>query len=180
MASERWSTRRIDPTPEIVDKLCEAAAEGLSIPSCAAVAGVGLATLQRWLAKASELEDVQLKNSGASRINDAHYRLGYDEKCLRDLAERWDIAVAQGCLHLERRADDFGERDKTTWTQPWTKLERMHRAYYGKRDEVEHKHQMSITLVHPLVAGGGTFELEEADDLLELQAGEDPGAAGVP
>lgn len=117
---------RAGPSQEQVEKACAAAASGYSISACAASAEVSKRAVEFWLTQGRRAL-TKLENEEELTASELVYA---------SFAEQFDRARAQGVKALEDVSTERAKEGMGTWSEAITKLERGHRAEFGRQPDV--------------------------------------------
>lgn len=110
------------PTDEECEIILNEIAKGYSISGAAAAAERAYSTVDSWRTRGKML--LRRWEQG-EELTDGQYRMAA-------FSEQIEIAIAKRSRTLEDRAHERGEKGSTTWNEPMTKLERLHKLEFAK------------------------------------------------
>jgi hypothetical protein len=118
-------------TATVQDTICEALRRGCYYETAAALAGISIRTLRNWLRAGARARD----DEAHGRVLDPYERL---------LAE-FLVACRQAEAEMEHTAlGEISRHGEKEWTAHAWRLERRWPEKYGRRERVNHDHQLQV------------------------------------
>lgn len=148
--------------------LCEEAAKGYSISSCAAASGLTLMLVRKWMERGQRALE---KAYNDDDLTDS-------EQWLAEFTDAFLHARALGVRALEDTSTKRADEGSGTWSEAITKLERGHRGEFGKFDQQQ---QSGVTIVlNQTLDRGEQWEVIDADARVVEELPAAPAAAALP